>query len=899
MTGALPERFAAWFAGRGWTPRQHQLAVLAAAEAGETALLIAPTGGGKTLAGFLPSLVELAAEPRPGIHTIYVSPLKALGTDVARNLTAPVVEMGLAVTVETRSGDTPQSRRARQKERPPNILLTTPESLALLVSQATAPEMFGGLRCVVIDEVHALAGTKRGDQLGLCLARLARLAPGARRVGLSATVAYPDAIAAYVGCGGPVRRVEVAEGAPPALEIRLGKGRVPWSGRMGLNSAAVILERIQAAGMSIVFVNTRAQGELLFQALWRLNEDTLPIALHHGSLDIAQRRRVEAAMARGELRAVVATSSLDLGIDWGGVDQVIQVGAPKGVSRLLQRVGRSNHRMDEASRAILVPANRFEVLECEAAMQGVAARELDGEPPRPGGLDVLAQHVLLMACAAPFQPDELFAEVTAAAPYAELTRETFEDVLRFVEDGGYALSAYERYRKLFRDADGRVEVRSARIARIARMNIGTIVEMPLLKVRLAGPRSSRGAGGALGEIEESFVGMMVPGDTFVFAGRLLRYLRIRETTVECAEGGRGDPMVPAYAGGKYPLTSNLAARVRAMLHDPASWAAFPEAVRDWLALQQRRSTLPGADDLLVEVFPRNGRWYTVAYCFEGRNAHQTLGMLLTRRMERAGAGPLGFVATDYVISVWSAHEPGDMAELFQQDMLGDDLEAWMAESSLLRRTFRNVAVIAGLVDRAQPGADRTRRQVTVNTDLIYDVLRRHQPDHILLRATRADAARGLTDVGRIAEMLARVAGKVRTVRLDRVSPLAVPVMLDIGREFVRTAEDEDALLAETEALVAEASGEAETSREPMRVHPVHRANLTKMVRRDTPKAASQEEPSWPDLIRPSAPLRPNRVLPAKRPVRPHRADARANPLRPFHDEDVAEPLAAPPGHDNL
>ncbi len=801
--------------------------MLAAAEAGETALLIAPTGGGKTLSGFLPSLVELAAHPRAGIHTLYVSPLKALGTDVARNLLEPVADMRLPVTVETRSGDTPQARRARQKEAPPNILLTTPESLALLVSQTTAPELFGGLRCVVIDEIHALAGTKRGDQLALCLARLKHLAPTARRTGLSATVAYKDMIDAYVGCGGPVRRVEVPDGAPPQLEIRLSEDRVPWSGRMGLASASVILDRIRAASMSIVFVNTRAQGELLFQALWKLNDETLPIALHHGSLDIAQRRRVEAAMAKGLLRAVVATSSLDLGIDWGGVEQVIQVGAPKGVSRLLQRVGRSNHRMDVASRAILVPANRFEVLECEAAVQGVAARELDGDPPRPGGLDVLAQHVLLMACAAPFHPDDLYREVIQAAPYADLTRGTFEDVLQFVEDGGYALQAYERYRKLFRDADGRVEIRSARIARLARMNIGTIVEMPVLKVRMMGQR-----GGSLGEIEESFVNMMVPGDTFMFAGRLLRYLRIRETTVECVDGGKGDPMVPAYAGGKYPLTSNLAARVRAMLHDPESWHAFPEQVRDWLALQQERSTLPGPDDLLVEVFPRNGRWYTVAYCFEGRNAHQTLGMLLTRRMERAGAGPLGFVATDYVIAVWTANEPGDMAVLFQQDMLGDDLEAWMAESSLLRRTFRNVAVIAGLVDRSQPGADKNRRQVTVNTDLIYDVLRRHQPDHILLRATRADAARGLTDVGRLAEMLARVQGKVRTMRLSRVSPLAVPVLLDIGREFVRTTEDEDALLAETEALIAEATGGAEPSQEPMRVHPVHRANLTKMVRRD-------------------------------------------------------------------
>ena len=773
--------------------------MLAAAEAGETALLIAPTGGGKTLAGFLPSLVELAAQPQPGIHTLYVSPLKALGTDVARNLLDPVAAMGLPVTVETRSGDTPQARRARQKEAPPNILLTTPESLALLVSQPTAPQMFGALRCVVIDEIHALAGTKRGDQLALCLARLAALAPRARRTGLSATVAYKAAIEAYVGCGGPVRLVEVAEGTPPELEIRLSEDRVPWSGRMGLASAAVILERIRAAGMTIVFVNTRAQGELLFQALWKLNDETLPIALHHGSLDIAQRRRVEAAMARGALRAVVATSSLDLGIDWGGVDQVIQVGAPKGVSRLLQRVGRANHRMDETSRAILVPANRFEVLECEAARQGVAAREQDGDAPRPGGLDVLAQHLLGLACAHPFHPDDAFAEIIRAAPYASLDRATFEAVLSFVENGGYALQAYERYAKLFRDAQGLVHVRNARIARQYRMNIGTIVEAPVIKLRL-------GRGPVLGEVEEGFMSSLAEGDTFIFAGRLLRFVRLRETTAEVAEGGGGIPRVPTYAGSKLPLSTGLAARVRSMLHDPAAWPAFPEPVQEWLALQQYRSALPGEDDLLVETFPRGGLWYLVAYCFEGRNAHQTLGMLLTRRMERFGMGPLGYTATDYVLAVWSAHEPHDMDALFDEDMMGDDLEAWMSESSLLRRTFRNVAVIAGLIDRQLPGAERNRRQVTVNSDLIYDVLRRHQPDHILLRATWADAAGGLTDLGRLSAMLARVRGKIHHVALDRVSPLAVPVILEVGRERVVGSAQED-LLAEAEALVSEATGE--------------------------------------------------------------------------------------------
>ena len=824
--GTLPEPFATWFAAKGWSPRPHQLAMIEAARAGQSVLLAAPTGGGKTLAGFLASLIDLAAHPRPGLHTLYVSPLKALATDIARNLVDPVGQMGLEIGIETRTGDTPANRRQRQKESPPNILLTTPESLALLLSQEHAATLFAGLQAIVIDEVHALAGTKRGDQLALCIARLRTLAPAARRVGLSATVAHRQAIMDYVGAGEPPRLIEVAASTPPVLSILLPTERLPWSGHMGLTAASAILRRIESHGMTIIFVNTRAQGELMFQALWRLNTDTLPIAIHHGSLDIAQRRKVEAAMAEGRLRAVVATSSLDLGIDWGGVDQVIQVGAPKGVSRLVQRVGRANHRMDEASNALLVPANRFELLECEAAIEGVAAGDQDGAPPPLGGLDVLAQHLLLMAAAGPYHPDTMFTEVRRAAPYAALSRRDFDDVLGFVEDGGYALAAYDRYRKLFRDSEGVVHITSARIARQARMNLGTIVEAPLLKVRYA----SRG-GGSLGEIEEGFVTMMAPGDTFMFAGRLLRYVRIRETTIEVADGGEGEPMVPAYAGSRQPLTTNLANRVRAMLHDPATWSHYPEPVREWLDLQRERSELPGEDDLLVEIFPRNGRWYLVAYCFEGRNAHQTLGMLLTRRMERFGYNPLGFVATDYVIAVWSAEEPRDAAGLFEQDMLGDDLEAWMAESSMLRRTFRNIAVISGLVDRNQPGAERSRRQVTVNTDLIYDVLRRHQPDHVLLRATRADAAGGLTDLGRLADMLGRVAGRVRAVRLDRVSPLAVPVLLDIGRESVTTEEGADALLAETEALLAEASGAAPSSDRPMRVAAVHRANLAILQRK--------------------------------------------------------------------
>lgn len=816
MPGTLPEPFASWFAARGWVPRPHQVAMLDAADAGESVLLIAPTGGGKTLAGFLPSLVDLAANPRPGLHTLYVSPLKALATDIVRNLTEPVRQMGLPIGIEARTGDTPANRRARQKAAPPHLLLTTPESLAVLISLPDAPDFFATLACIVMDEVHALAGTKRGDQLALAVSRLRTLAPNARRIGLSATVAHPDAIQAYTGA---TRRIEVADGAPPEIGIRMPEGRLSWSGHMGLEAAPRILERINAAGMTIVFVNTRAQAELMFQALWKLNDTTLPIALHHGSLEVEQRRKVETAMAAGTLRAVVATSSLDLGIDWGGVDQVIQVGAPKGVSRLLQRVGRANHRMDEASKAILVPANRFEVLECEAAIQGVAARELDGDPPRPGGLDVLAQHLLALACSAPFLPDEIYAEITATAPYAAVTRDVFDDVLRFVEDGGYALQAYDQWKKLFRDSEGRMHVRNARTAAALRMNIGTIVEAPVLKVKLAG---KRGFGPTLGEVEEYFVNMLRPGDTFMFAGRLLRFIRVREMACECMEGGDGDPMVPAYAGGRLPLTTNLADRVRGLLQTPEKWDLFPDQVRDWLRLQRGVSRLPGRADLLIETFPRGGRWYLVAYCFEGRNAHQTLGMLVTKRMERAGFAPLGFVATDYVLGIWSANQPSNVAALFDEDMLGDDLEDWMAESSMLKRTFRNVAVIAGLIQRNLPGAEKNRRQVTVNSDLIYEVLRRHQPDHILLRATRADAASGLIDAGRIAAMLARVKGHIVHMVLSRVSPLAVPVLLEIGRESVRTDSDEDSLLAEAEAIIAEATGQAEP---PVPV--VHRANMAR------------------------------------------------------------------------
>ncbi|MCS0495468.1 ligase-associated DNA damage response DEXH box helicase [Ancylobacter sp. MQZ15Z-1] len=818
----LPETFRRWFAGRGWAPRAHQLELLARAREGRSSLLIAPTGAGKTLAGFLPSLVELAERSRarnsarpPGVHTLYISPLKALAVDVARNLERPAEEMGLPIRIETRTGDTPASRRQRQRRDPPDILLTTPEQIALLIASADAAHLFGDLRRIVLDELHALAGSKRGDLLSLGIARLRRIAPEAQTVGLSATVADPDTLRRWLVpqvMGGEMGDVVVAEpGAAPDLSMLESVAHVPWAGHTARHSLAEIYALIERNTTTLVFVNTRMQAELLFQELWRINEANLPIALHHGSLDVSQRRRVEAAMGEGRLRAVVCTSSLDLGIDWGAVDLVVNVGAPKGSSRLMQRIGRANHRLDEPSRAVLVPANRFEVLECRAALEAVRAGAQDGAVERRGALDVLAQHVLGMACAEAFDAEQLYEEVRSAEPYAGLTREDFEDVVDFVATGGYALRAYERYARIRRRKDGLWRVANPMVAQQYRLNVGTIVESTMLKVRLAGAKSRFG-GRVLGEVEEYFVETMSPGDTFVFAGEVLEYITIVEDEVRVARSNAAEPKVPSYAGGKFPLSTFLAARVRALLAAPEGWSSLPAQVHEWLEIQRRRSRLPGREDLLVETFPRGGRHYLVAYPFEGRLAHQTLGMLLTRRLDRLGLHPLGFMVNDYALAIYGVRDLSlaiaqarlDLDRLFDADMLGDDLEDWLAESALMKRTFRQCAVIGGLIERRFPGKEKNSRQVTMSTDLVYDVLRRHEPDHVLLRAARADAATGLLDIRRLSDMLVRIRGRIDHVPLARVSPLAVPVMLEIGREMVAGGASE-ALLAEAEdELIREA-----------------------------------------------------------------------------------------------
>ena len=761
-------------------------------------LLIAPTGGGKTLAGFLPSLIELTAESRPGLHTLYISPLKALAADIRRNLGRPVADMALPIRIEDRTGDTSTTQRRRQRADPPHILLTTPESLALLLSYNDAPRMFASLARVIVDEIHALAESKRGDQLMLCLARLQTIAPKLRRVGLSATVDDPAAIARFLARHPDPCAILTADPGPdPDIAMLQTDESPPWAGGGGRYAIPAILAEVKRHRITLIFHNTRAQAEIFFRDLWLANDDLLPIGIHHGSLAREQREKVEAAMVAGTLRAVVCTGSLDLGIDWGDVDLVIQVGAPKNVKRLVQRIGRANHRYNAPSKALLVPANRFEVVECLAALQAVLDHDLDGEPRGPGPRDVLCQHILIAACAGPFAADDLYAEVASAGPYAALTRADFDACLNFIATGGYALKAYDRWQKLlFRN--GLWQLRDPRATQSIRMNIGTITASETLKVQMKGRM-----GAPLGVVEEDFAATLSPGDTFLIGGQTVRFEGLREMVVEVSKTPGRKPKIAVFSGTKFATSTRLTDRILTMFRQP-DWPDLPAPVGDWLALQRDLSRLPEQGRLLVESFPHDGLHHTCFYGFAGRNAQQTLGLLLTKRMEDHGLHPLGFVATDYATLIWGLDPVTDPVPLLNPAGLRDGLDSWLGGNAVMKRTFRSAALIAGLIERNLPGKRKSGRQATFSSDILYDTLRKYDPDHLMLQITRTEALRGLVDFGRIEAMFERTLGRIDHIRLDHVSPLATPMLLEMGRVPVHGAGRERLMAEAAERLMDEA-----------------------------------------------------------------------------------------------
>ncbi|MCL3881156.1 ligase-associated DNA damage response DEXH box helicase [Marivita sp. GX14005] len=806
---ALPPSLQGWFDRRGWSIHPHQREMLE--RAGDPCLLlIAPTGGGKTLAGFLPTLVDLAEGAHEGMHTLYISPLKALAADIKRNLGTPIAEAGLPIRVEDRTGDTSAHVKKRQRGDPPHILLTTPESLALLTSYEDAPRMFAGLKRVVVDEIHALAESKRGDQLMLALARLQAMRPDLRRVGLSATVEDPAAIARFLARHPDPCEIVMADPGPePDIAMLVTEEAPPWSGGGAKYAIPAVLEQVKRHKTTLIFHNTRAQAEIFFHNLWLANEDALPIGIHHGSLDRGQREKVEAAMVRGDLRAIVCTGSLDLGIDWGDVDLVIQIGAPKNVKRLVQRIGRANHRYNAPSKALLVPANRFEVVECVAALEAVKAHELDGEPRGRGPRDVLCQHILIAACSGPFDADALYDEMRAAGPYAALSQEEFDACLNFCATGGYALRAYDQWQRLKQLPDGRWQLRDPRSSARIRQNIGTIQDTDTLKVKW------RGRGGApLGEIEEGFAATLTKGDTFLIGGQIVRYEGLRELTVEVTRDPGKKPKIATFMGTKFATSTQLSARVVEMFQQ-SDWPELPRHTRDWLHMQRRVSRLPEPGRLLIESFPHDGREQLVAYGFAGRNAMQTLGLLLTKRMEEEGLAPMGFVATDYAVLIWGLDAVVDPAPLFDIAALEEGLDGWLAGNAVMKRTFRASATIAGLIERQIGGQRKTGRQATMSSDILYDTLLKYDPDHLLMQITREEAMRGLVDFSRIREMAERVGNRIDLLRLDRVTPLAAPLFLEPGRVPVRGQADER-LLEEEITRLMETSGLAQVEAAPSR-----------------------------------------------------------------------------------
>ena len=798
-TFALPQKFQNWINKRNWGLHTHQIDVLTNSDR-KSQLLIAPTGSGKTLSGFLPTLIELDRVNFSGLHTVYVSPLKALAADIKRNLMIPIEEMGLNIKVEDRTGDTTAKTKRRQRIDPPQILLTTPESLALLISFPEANALFANLERIIIDEIHALVENKRGHQLLLAISRLQSISKNLRKLALSATVDHPQEIAGFISENDNNCPIIFAEPGPdPNISMLHTTASPPWSGAGATYAVPDVLEQISKHKTTLIFHNTRAQAEIFFHNLWLNNQDNLPVAIHHGSLDLAQRKRVEAAITEGELRAVVCTGTLDLGIDWNEVDLVIQVGAPKNIKRLVQRIGRANHTYNTPSKAIIVPANKFEIVECQAALEAVRDKDLDGEPIASGSLDVLCQHILLVACSGKILPAKLFEEIKQIGAYKNLTHEEFKECMGFCIDGGYALNRYEQWHRLKLDPSGNLILRDPRIANKIRMNVGTIQDTETLKVRT----HRRSGGKPLGEIEEAFAASLTKGDTFLMGGKIVRFESLREMIVEVTHNANKQPKIATFMGTKFATSTKLSDRILDSFENQ-SWKDLPADTVNWLNKQKEFSQLPVRNSLLIETFFRKSRHYLVVYGFAGRNANQTLGLILSKKLEELNLAPLGFVANDYATLIWGLEKVENPIQLFKFSEIELGLDKWFSGNALMKRTFKAVASVSGLIDRNLPGLRKSGRQTTFSSDILYDTLVKYDPTHLLLKITKDEAMKGLIDFSRIEEMFKRVDDNIIHKNLPHVSPLAAPMLLEVGTIPIEGQARELLLKNEANSLMKEA-----------------------------------------------------------------------------------------------
>ncbi|MCH4579313.1 ligase-associated DNA damage response DEXH box helicase [Achromobacter xylosoxidans] len=784
---------AAWFAARGWKPAPFQRETWRRYLDGESGLLHTPTGSGKTLAAFGGPLLEALAGDAPmapgeGPRVLWVTPLRALAADTTRALTQTAADMGLAWTVALRTGDASARDKRLARQGKAQALVITPESLALLLSYADASSRFRALRCIVVDEWHELLGNKRGVLLQLCLARLRRLSPGVRTWGLSATlgnldearaVLLPHAPGSALVAGARPRRMQLSTLLPERSRA------LPWAGHLGLSQLERVFKRLFDVRATLLFTNTRAQAELWHRALesiWPGAPATL--ALHHGSLDPKLRAAVEQGLRDGTVRCVVATSSLDLGVDFPAVDQVLQIGSPKGVARLLQRAGRARHRPGESGNVVCVPAQALELIEYAAARQAIARGEIESRPPPVGSLDVLAQHAVTLALGGGFEADELYREVRGTHAYAALDAATWRAVLDFIVQGGRALAKYPDYQRVVRDDDGRYRVRDRRVAFRHRLSIGTITADGAVAVRYL-------RGGSLGSVEEGFLARLRRGDRFQFAGRTLELVRLEGMVAYVRRAKGGDGPVATWQGGRMPLSTQLASEVESLYSHPGP---HPEmrAVEPLLRIQAQASALPDRGRLVAERIGSRRGMHLFLFPFAGRAVHEGIAAMIALRWGRRQANTISYTVNDYGLMLTLA-EPAALddallRQLLSPDNMADDLRDGVNLGEMARRQFREIARVAGLLTPSLPGqAARSLRQVQASSGLLYDVLRRYDPDHLLLAQAEREVFELQLEAPRLLAALHDCQRRELLLREPRaLTPLSFPLWTESMRGQLST-----------------------------------------------------------------------------------------------------------------
>ncbi|MCP9887438.1 ligase-associated DNA damage response DEXH box helicase [Cyanobium sp. ATX 6A2] len=816
----------AWFAQQGWTPLPFQRQCWQAYLAGRSGLIQVPTGSGKTYAAVMGPIAELLADPRPGLRLLYLTPLRALSRDLALAIRQPIEAMGWPIQVAIRNGDTTSSERTRQLRRPPEILITTPESLSLLLANPRAPELFGQLQALVLDEWHELMGSKRGSQSELCLSWLRRLRPCLRTWAISATIGnLEEAARAAVGAGGPEPLIiRAAIERPTAIRSLLPEAidGFPWAGHLGLRMYEELVAALDPAISTLLFTNTRNQAERWHQCLrYACPEMEGALALHHSAIDRAEREAIEAAVKGGAMRWVVCTSSLDLGVDFQPVERVVQIGSAKNLARLLQRAGRSAHCPGGTSQVLFMPTHALELLEVSAMRRGLAAGLVEQRRPPEAPIDVLLQHLTTLACGPGFAPEQEWATVRSAWSFRGLSRADWQWCLRFLEDGGDCLGAYPRYRKLERAAIGAgglererspaegepfaFVVREAAIARLHRLHIGTITANRSVTVRFV-----RGA--VLGHVEETFISRLKPGDVFFFAGRQLEFVRLREMTAQVKATSRKSSAVPAWAGGQMALSDLLSEGLRTEVDRCASGLLdTPElqALEPLLRRQAELSRLPRRDEFLVEVCRSREGSHLYAYPFEGRFVHEGLGFLWAWRLARQRPSTITVSVNDYGFELL-APRGYPFEELFELhgdallelEELESDLEQAVNLSELGRRRFRSIAQIAGLVRNGYPGQSRSGGQLQISAALLHDVFSRHEPGNRLLAQARREVLQEQLELPRIRAALERLLScRLLLERTPRPGPLAFPLLA----ERLNTRLSNESLQDRLQRLIAEAS----------------------------------------------------------------------------------------------